>query len=291
MNLRSTHQFITGLCPPYADVGVLFTSIRAQNVSLDSHLGLFLSTHDRLLPNESSHYWYELLDMPMGKTYVFVGNSITRQVYQRLIQWLRQIPFFVEKYAHLSMWYAFDYTRDHWNVGAFEGVRGDYDHARLLASVERATGFMRGQYSLLLFDYAPAVDCSRMQEAVGLFADGLMCQAITKNRKTSLLWGLTRYNIGDSMNLEYLFLDVDKVMRSGSVEAWPLRNNRCFDLNLPKRCTGVIWDAHFQCAYEPFFDWDYNASFVKFPSNGDCTDGLNLNIAQRFLSWLLDTRV
>ena len=47
-------------------------------------------------------------------------------------------------------------------------------------------------------------------------------------------------------------------------------------------------DVHFQCSVRD--EWPHPIVAVKFPPTGDCTDGMNWNVMQRFLQFQLDVR-
>ena len=72
--------------------------------------------------NDLPAHWYsrqELYFHLRGKRLLLLGNSLTRQVFQRIIMYVRGMVSFVEHYAHRDMIYGFDDKVDYWEICDF----------------------------------------------------------------------------------------------------------------------------------------------------------------------------
>lgn len=78
----------------------------------------------------------EIEQCARGKLLVFQGDSLTRQLFNRLIWWVRGIPSVVEQYYHNDAYYAFsEQAGDAFTLRGQDGKRGASTWARIDAAV------------------------------------------------------------------------------------------------------------------------------------------------------------
>ena len=73
------------------------------------------------------YYWYtrqELYPLLQGKILWFHGNSMTRQLFQRIIMFIRNMHVFFEHFAHRDMIYGFDANVDFWEICEKDNMNG-----------------------------------------------------------------------------------------------------------------------------------------------------------------------
>lgn len=269
-------------------------------------------------PSSLPQHFYDLSSIPLGKVLVFRGNSLSRQLFFRLIAFIRKIPFIVEHYTHKTMWYAFDHEKDFLFTDTTQ-VKLDVKRYQIIKSIAEKNGFVEGRYTLLIMSF-PVYDCEQTINQISSFADGVSCQLPLwiGIREVPMHWRFYKINRNIEKN------DKNEINKNGmiieSINIYPYNNfgpqnhtweerhhysNQNIDYKQPVRNTNCISstknnprcrsyalhhsDTHFMCSFE--YAYPANIHQVKFPPNGDCTDTVNLNIVQRFLAYLFDERV
>ena len=237
-----------------------------------------------------------LLRCVAGRVVLFEGDSFTRQLFLRLIWWLRGSPVVVEHYFHRDGAYEFDEQKDEFEIVSSEFKKSPSDwrphrdhyfennRSRLLQRLETALEQPRRRVATFLFRvYGRGDMYSRFAASPRLLAG-------IRGRFTQFELRVARKGI-DSLSLDVMngynhTLSIAEASRNGSLGRWPRNSLRVGAWptlrNGSISSDGSATDVHTQCTFGPI----YPSSVLgfKWPANGDCRDILGLNAVRAMLS-------
>lgn len=257
----------------------------------------------------------ELLSCLAGRAVLFVGDSFTRQLFLRLVWWMRGLPVIIEHYFHRHAAYSLNATHD--SLEILSGRLTTYKTATSVGPVDldaeaemlRRVRTLRRSEVLLLFQlesiggYPLARGGRRRSSPVPVSelaavirgASGRFTLRMQPANSTS-----TRPRRRGSLLEETLSLDTMRacggaahyfernyfgVGATGALDAQHVRGQRAHGWATPAgmRLRALAdQDAHFQCGFVP--EWPAGpVSGWKMPPNGDCRDLLGLNAAHALL--------
>ena len=260
-------------------------------------LGFIDTSFSKLSAVDLPEEWYtreEIFDLLKGKVLVFRGNSMTRQVFERVIFYLRGKRSFAEHYAHSYMIYGFSRERDVWDICMDQRFRKCGPNN----AVSRAWPNL-DDVAVLYLEFtggppnktvAARYDLSRFKLPFEKERVAATMVQETKGSRTEPNWFLARYARGEKK--EQMLLKLNPWYKAKLREiGWPSKNKVTH--NKPLKDCGILKDAHFMCGIEPRFGANLTEAniVIKMPSNGDCSDPFNLNVAQRLFMFSFDKRI
>ena len=242
--------------------------------------------------------WYrreEIFERLKGRALVFRGNSMTRQVFLRMIFFIRGRRNFAEHYAHRDMIYGFDLEQDVWEICMRPRSRKCTENN----SVTRTWNSL-DEVALLYLEFGEG-PLNRTAAANSVLSSSSLAS------KTRVVGTLTQETRGSRVEPNWFFARYEngRKLEKMHLELHPWYRQELFDLGWPKKnrvlhnkpngtCT-LKNDAHFMCGLEPRFVFTSRFTpantVVKMPLNGDCSDPFNLNVVQRFMMFVFDERV
>ena len=237
-------------------------------------------------------YFYsreELFSLLKGKILWFQGNSLTRQMFQRIIMYIRGMTEFVEHFAHKDMIYGFDDRVDYWEVCKYERMHGGCVGSNKFWSNFRDNSSV----ALLYMSFTTGNDLRPKKE-------DLLNFEMYHHNQFRLIGIVDQVNIViphwkffrtlNSSNDDYLELPMEQwsVRNEKALPYWPLRNG-IMNSGCDSEFNTYIDDAHFQCAGMPEIGHVITRD-IKTPINHDCSDMFNLNVIQRYFMFLFDER-
>ena len=253
----------------------------------------------------ANYHWFsraEVLRLLSGRVLVFEGDSMTRQIFVRLVWWIRGLPVMVEHYFKSSATYSFNATHD------------DLSFNELVLDRKRP---LAGQAVLVYRYYTRrGPEDSRY---CGVMESGAIAGVLTGNLESVILrwpphhhWqrkhNTTRVArckrcpcpgapTSDSPWLEEMF-NSKEMLNDGGAPHFFSRNFWCVGDD-GERCTtdsnhhvdsfgefqrNKQRDIHFECGFNPMFP--NRIQSWKMPENGDCSATLSLNVGMAVLNRL-----
>lgn len=235
-----------------------------------------------------------------GRALVFQGDSLTRQLFTRLISWLRDLDVVVEHHFHRHAAYRFDPLGDELTLDWFAGLRDSFLTEQLeKASPGEAHLLFREQYSdvrpLEETVLAAMAKAGRLAGVVsGKFGnfelrwpagkpgepwkkDTLSLDEMNDSGGAPHYYRRNSLNVGASTTQD-VALDLEPM--PGQYQ-WDLPGGWSSQLKWRKLRILGDDDAHFQCTFAP--PWPADVAGWKMPFNGDCRDIINLNAVQALL--------
>ena len=260
----------------------------------------------------------ELFECLDGRALVFKGDSLTRQLFLRIVWWLRGLPLIVEHHFHRYAAYTFNTTHDSLEVFGDKplsifparGYAGPHDRAAKADLAARVASIRPGS-ALVLFDFewphlqAPPPKAAQKNVAARISGHAGPAEAPNYVAEAStFILSLPSRRHQDHVVDETLSLDAMNAcggaphffqrvaLGVGSLGALkddggriPGQRRFGWQRLIPseQRLRFVsAEDAHFQCGFAP--EWPQGpVSGWKMPPNGDCTDFLNLNAVQAMM--------
>ena len=222
--------------------------------------------------------WYsrqELYALMKGKVLWFGGNSMTRQLFQRLVMYMRGMKVFIEHYAHRDMIYGFDGNVDYWEICEY-GVM----HGGCKGSSKFWSKFVDNS-SLALVLYTFDQD-NIFNETDSNFEIHQLVGKCQQDGWDEPHWKIVKIHQNETLRLP---MELWSVRHQKPLPMWPSRNRLAHTWN----STNFIDDAHFQCGAEQKFP--HPIVKIKTPLNLDCSDTFNLNIIQRVFMFIFDHRI
>lgn len=223
-------------------------------------------------------YWYsrqELYSHMKGKLLWFGGNSMTRQLFQRVIMFVRGMKVFIEHFSHRDMIYGFNDKLDYWEICEFGVMHGGCRGSSIFWSNFDDNSSL----ALLVFTFDQD---NIFNETDSNFPINLLVGKVQQQGWDDPEWKILR--ILDNISLE-LPMQHWSLRMQAALPNWPSRNRVMHTYNE----TSTIDDAHFQCGAEQKFPKPIDK--IKTPISLDCSDPFNLNIIQRLFMFLFDHRV
>ena len=260
----------------------------------------------------------ELLGCLSGRVLVFEGDSLLRQIFLRLIWWLRGTTHLVEHFFHRHAIYTFNATDDHFvilgetNIKMFSHPTDHKAEAELLRLLKLIAA-SNPTAAMLVFRYIPTPRLLRNGESGALYR--------SDRQVWSRIAGIVRGNFGNvtvhsagyrTDGLERLSetFSWDGVNAAGGAAHFFRRVRLCAgakEFEASCKLDGEVMlaragqkqhgheiprdlvfrhlreqDIHFDCSFHD--DWPNPIIGFKFPENGDCRGILTLNMAQAILN-------
>lgn len=232
-----------------------------------------------------------LLRCVAGRVVLFEGDSFTRQLFLRLIWWLRGSPTIIEHYFHRDAAYEFDENGDRFEIISeeFKKSPADWRPHRAVSFDEKLSSLNERLESVLkahprrkganfLFRlYGRGELYSKFADSPRLVAGivGRFTQFEVRSRNTTASLSL------DVMNGFKQTLPLSRMKRYAAQGRWP-RNSMRVGRWPPLKADGTVEDVHLQCTFGPMYPAD--VSGWKWPANGDCSDVLGLNAVTTLMS-------
>lgn len=207
-----------------------------------------------------------------GRHIILIGNSIIRQVFNRLVWHCREIDEVIEHFYHTDAFYVFNSTHDYFGIGGTYSSStcdllnpifiADYkwdNTGSYLQNPDKVDADLR-VIGTTYFNFVAAKVIDQMKNISNSSTLFLTMPIVEwKPRRKNVVHGnLSEINSWiESENIYYLPLS-------------EMANTLVFRKN-------VLDDLHFQCSFMTLShkQVDYN---IKMPANGDCRDIINLNI-------------
>ena len=254
------------------------------------------------------HHWYSVSEfhaLTKGNVLFFRGNSLTRQLFQRIIMWIRSQSSFIEHFAHRHMVYGFDMAFDYWEICDWIDIN-DSKNTCNGSSEFWSTFRNKSEVSVLSLSHSPFRKKKNLPPTspdfslsmVPEFTDRRYLGSIVQIGHDTPHWRVE--SIPDGIGLPTPVNDHNKNAPPGRqflnlpMHLWSVRNTAPLP-HWPSRnrmylCSNKTYDdAHFQCgAYGSYPNKIFEA---KIPPDYDCSDPFNLNVWQWVLKFLFDIRV
>ena len=253
-------------------------------------------------------HWYsvsEFYSLTKGKVLFLRGNSLTRQLFQRVIMWIRSQSSFIEHFVHKHMIYGFDMELDYWEICDWLDISESTNNCT--GSSEFWSVFKnRSEVSVMSLNHSPfkkkknlpATSPDFLLSMVPEFPDRKYLGSIvqighdTPHWRVELIEGGSGYpspiheqdkNVVPGRTYLNLPMHLWSIRNKPPLPRWPTRNRVYLCSNK------TLDDAHFQCgAYGSYPNKIFEA---KVPSDHDCSDPFNLNVWQQALMFWFDTRI
>ena len=277
----------------------------------------------RPLDDERPYRWYDTqqaLSCLAGRVLVFRGDSMTRNVFQRLVWWLRGLPTVIAQPYHRHALYGFGAANDTFEtVGeadVSDTAEGDHKAEAILVDRIRRAGDAAAM--LVWIQYgdrsensdSPIVRFLQEERSAGKDSNRPRVAGIISGRFAQLRlrrpearakheWATEWLDL-DSMNAaggapHYIRRDLIGTGDLGVLDADPHANQsrhnpRFWPMPPHQRLKVTTFDdTHFQCAFSPM--WPGRVTGWKMPPNGDCRDLLSLNAVQAMLNRICNERI
>jgi len=219
-----------------------------------------------------------------NRTVYFLGNSLTRQVFIRLVKFFRSQKNIIDNHFHCDASYGFNEYNDSLKVKVcFE--HGWIWSKQASALLEYGDWFQE-HIGSTRFIYSYFADPPKTNFEQLFRPEELPTALFVQHGYADPLFKVfrPRQTIGNKTFVDALEIDgVDLRKMYGSEP----RNGEFFDVKRSQ--TGTLSDVHTMCGLRPDFTFSTDMFFFKFPApDGDCTDMFNLNIGQKLLSFICD---
>ena len=213
-----------------------------------------------------------------GRHVLFMGNSMVRQLFLRLVYHVRGIDEMIEHFFHEDAAYFYNGTHDHLQVGThYNATKSGILNPTFIAEFKWAQGSeFYGKHEKYITDL----------RVVGYgyndFNDTELTNSMSNtDRKSTLLMTMSSMHRKEQKDVKGNLTIINRY----------IEENHPYHIPLAEMAETKVFlrssdEVHWGCGVYDYFESQMLRQNVKMPRNGDCSDRMNLNSVFMVLKYL-----